>query len=331
MLKTAEGHYTLAGKLLLLLAVGLVAFLFGMVLLRLRNPIGYPPATGLIGALALTFLLTPVVLIVALALRNKALGGAGLVLLLVLGYWASADLRFGAGHGDRPDGAARIATANVYIGNPDPVSLINEILAEDPDIIMLQEMSPRIWALLKTLPQLEEFTFRNVNARDNPDGTVLLSRLPARETGNVPLGSNAATSAEINIDGTWVRVINLHISAPISDGLIARGKTQLRELRTAVDASATPVVIAGDFNATVQHARFQDLMGDNLQDAHQLAGRGFGATWRHHRLDGLPPILRIDHILLTEQLDAIHSWTGDTTGSDHEVLFADVVVVGADS
>lgn len=310
-------------------AAGLLGFLLAMVVLHIRNPIGFPLTTGLIGATALISLLPPVLVVLALALGHKRLGAIGLVLTLVFGYWASADIRLGPGRGEKPDEAIRVATTNIYLGNPDPAESLREILAADPDIILLQEVSPSIWATIEAMPELDSYTNRTVNPRDNPDGTAILSRLPVEAIDSETHGTVPITWADIHVGDESVRIINLHISAPLSTYLIERGDRQMREIRDLLDASDETFIIAGDFNATAQHERFDRLMSDDLGDAHQQGGRGFGATWGSGRLGPVPAFLRIDHVLTDKPLESIHSWTASLCGSDHSVLYADIIAVAS--
>lgn len=307
--------------------LGVGILLLGLLLigvLRLLNPTSSFIATGLIGITPLAFLGTPVVLCYGLAKKHRWLSVTGLVLLLIFGYWASADLRFGPGQGDKPIEAVRVATANLSMFNPDPAIAVVQLIQNEPDLILLQELTPEVWATIENLTELEAYPHRQVNPQGNPDGTAIVSRLPFSDQGTLRLGVTPVTWADITIDEQSVRVINVHMAAPVSQKLIDRGATQYAELAAVVEDSPLPVVIVGDLNSTVQHRRLQGLMDQGLSDAHQQAGRGFGATWGQPRLTLVPALLRIDHVLMPSEIEAVHSWTETLSGSDHRMLIVDL-------
>lgn len=290
--------------------------------LRLLNPASSFIATGLIGITPLAFLGTPVVLGYGLAKKLRWLSLPGLVLFLLFGFWASADFRFGPGQGEKPEGAIRVASANMLVLNPDPVLAATDLVSTDPDLILLQELTPGIWDQLEDLPGLEPYKFRQLNAQGNPDDTAILSRLPFSASGVLYLGVTPATWVELELEGQDVRFINSHMAAPFNSRSVTRATVEYSALAPMVQDSPLPLVIGGDFNSTAQHHRLQDLMGQGLADAHQQAGRGFGATWG---VAPLPAILRIDHVLMTEEIEAVHSWTEPLSGSDHRMLIVDLI------
>ncbi len=309
------------------LGIGLVLLgLFVVAVLRVANPTSSLIATGLIGVVPLAFLGTPFLLGYGLAKKLRWLSVTSLVLVMLFGYWASADLRFGAGQGDKPEQAIRLTTANLAISNPDPAQAVVELIAASPDLILLQELTPEAWSRIENLAELAEYPYRQVNAQGNPDGTAIVSRQPFLDEGTLHLGVTPATWVELTIGQQRVRLINVHMAAPLSPKLIERGGTQYMALATVVEGTSLPLVIIGDFNATVQHRRLQDLMDLDLADAHQQAGRWFGATWGQPRLALFPAMLRIDHVLMTEKIEAVHSWTEPLSGSDHRMLVVDLTV-----
>ncbi len=308
------------------LGIGLALFGLAVIaVLRVFNPTSSFIVTGLIGVIPLAFLGTPLVLGYGLAKKYRWLSVTGLVLLLLFGFWASADLRFGPGQGEKPEGAIRVATGNVSMYNSNPALAVVELTRSQPDLILLQELTPEAWGAIENLAELEKYPYRRANPQGNPDGTAIVSRLPFSDEGTLRLGVTPVTWADIAIGQQTVRIINVHMAAPVSQKLIDRGATQYTALAAEVLDSALPLLIVGDLNSTVQHRRLQDLMDQGLADAHQQAGRGFGATWGQPRLALFPAMLRIDHVLMSEEIEAVHSWTGTLSGSDHRMLIVDLI------
>ena len=86
-----------------------------------------------------------------------------------------------------------------------------------------------------------------------------------------------------------------------------------------------PLVMAGDFNATVDHAPMQALLDGPVRDAFVEAGTGFGATWPQI-LGPLLPVMRLDHVLVSASITVVDVQVQITPGSDHRRLAVELAV-----
>jgi endonuclease/exonuclease/phosphatase (EEP) superfamily protein YafD len=82
------------------------------------------------------------------------------------------------------------------------------------------------------------------------------------------------------------------------------------------------VVVAGDFNATVDHAQFRDLLDHGYADAAESSGAGYLPTYPTDRWYG--PLIGIDHVLF-RGMQADSADTYDLPGSDHRAVLARLV------
>ncbi len=80
-------------------------------------------------------------------------------------------------------------------------------------------------------------------------------------------------------------------------------------------------MVAGDFNATVDHAQFRALLTDGYHDAAEQCGAGYLASYPADRW--LPPLIAIDH-LLTKHATATSAATVALPGSDHRGILVGV-------
>ncbi len=82
--------------------------------------------------------------------------------------------------------------------------------------------------------------------------------------------------------------------------------------------------MAGDFNATTDHADFRHALGSNCRSVASLTGSGLVGTWPSDR----PAVTRtqIDHVLITWQLEPDRFTTYAIEGSDHRAVVATVAV-----
>jgi endonuclease/exonuclease/phosphatase family metal-dependent hydrolase len=88
-----------------------------------------------------------------------------------------------------------------------------------------------------------------------------------------------------------------------------------------------PLVMAGDFNATLDHAPMRSLLGLGLSDAARQSNAGWQPTWPggdnpDHELPLGVQVMAIDHVLVSRQLSAISTSTYSVFDSDHLALVA---------
>ena len=85
-----------------------------------------------------------------------------------------------------------------------------------------------------------------------------------------------------------------------------------------------PWILAGDFNATLDHAELREVIDRGYRDAADAKGDGLTFTWPVGRL--FPPPVTIDHVLADERLGISDYSVEDLPGSDHRAVFAALVV-----
>jgi endonuclease/exonuclease/phosphatase family metal-dependent hydrolase len=125
-------------------------------------------------------------------------------------------------------------------------------------------------------------------------------------------GLNAARKEGIDGIGQWQQNMLLRLQ---QTGMLAE---QLRQM-------SGPIILGGDLNAPETSAVVQTLINTGLRDAFAAAGRGYGYTHGHHLLRGLS-FLRIDHILVSQDIGVVDAHVGGTEASQHRPVIADLVV-----
>ncbi|MEQ4725768.1 endonuclease/exonuclease/phosphatase family protein [Nonomuraea sp. B19D2] len=92
-------------------------------------------------------------------------------------------------------------------------------------------------------------------------------------------------------------------------------------------AAGGPVlrVLAGDFNATLDHLPMRELLASGYRDAADVMGRGFTATWPQALGRTLrPPGVTIDHVLADSRMAVRDFRVLELRHTDHRPVFADV-------
>ena len=99
---------------------------------------------------------------------------------------------------------------------------------------------------------------------------------------------------------------------------------ELGRLARWADSLAGPVILAGDFNATDDHAQMRRFGELGYVDGAERAGAGYLATYPSDQWH--PPLVAIDHVLTRggPVVTAIESRTIHDT--DHRALLATVAV-----
>lgn len=227
----------------------------------------------------------------------------------------------------------RVGVANLHTGNPDWATLPRIMLDAEPDLLALQEHNGH-WSregpqrLGDRWPHFGPDLQHRSNA---PRYGVRLYHDSAFIEPPTPMAfglgddDGRVVRAVIEFGGRRVSVYSVHLPHDVlyrSHVRIAR--PQMRELLRAIELDPNPIVMMGDFNTTPRGPRMAAFRRAGLRDAWSMAGRGRGVTWR----SDLPLLdligLRIDHILLSEELVCTFIERTPEYGSDHVGLIAEI-------
>jgi endonuclease/exonuclease/phosphatase family metal-dependent hydrolase len=123
--------------------------------------------------------------------------------------------------------------------------------------------------------------------------------------------------------GAVVELTSVHTVPPATSPAAVRGWTRdLEALPRPTDDVLR--VLAGDFNATLDHAALRALLRAGYADAALRVGRGADWTWRPLRLRF--PRLTLDHVLVDPRITVAAVELVPIAGSDHLAVVADLLV-----
>jgi vancomycin resistance protein VanJ len=246
----------------------------------------------------------------------------------------------------------RVMTWNVKYGSHGklaPLALIYDIDWNMPDVILLQDAQNLMRGPLGDY-------FRKWNVRFYGQ-YVIASRLPLSEADVRWISSPGekwnCLRCRLQIGTGVITLYNVHFESP-REGLNEFRRLrkrpwylpeaiqkfeynvyvrlfQARAIREFIRRERGPVIVAGDLNSPDASQACATLREAGLHDAFAEGGRGYGYTYGHYLLQHVLPWLkvswmRIDHIMLSPQLQSQRSWTGTWVASDHRPVIADLVL-----
>jgi endonuclease/exonuclease/phosphatase (EEP) superfamily protein YafD len=112
-----------------------------------------------------------------------------------------------------------------------------------------------------------------------------------------------------------LRFVAYHAVAP-RRGDVPQWRSDLGRL-TRFCAGGTPAIVAGDFNATLDHSALRAVTA-GCSDAAAQRGQGLVPTWPTWMPDWLGP--QIDHVFATDPITAESFTVREITGSDHRAV-----------
>lgn len=300
-------------------AVGLLPDLLG---LDGRSPfaqlVSFRPA--LVAALAVL----AVVATVAAGVRRRGwtLAGGLLAVTLVAGMMV---LPRGVPTFDvpEPDGpptrTLKVLTFNTYEGEGDVEAVAALVRSTQPHLIALPEAGGRYRDRLA--PLLPDYRF--ASSQERGADVQAVTAAARTDMGDLTVQVDRSTPfPSVELSGGKLgdaRFVAFHSHAPIP-GDIPQWRSDLDTLgRWCADRQAGPVVVAGDFNATLDHSVFRDAM-TGCVDAAERTGEGLVGTWPSRVPSWLEP--QIDHVLVTGDITPEQVSVHDIPGSDHRAVFS---------
>ncbi len=236
-----------------------------------------------------------------------------------------------------------IMTFNMWAGSRTVATV--DVIRDNglPDIVALQETTPRLNQLIKQeLGALYPYQFYEYTLDGR--GISTLSRYPLQSVRIATIIDLNCRVFQVNIDQIHQFLLyNCHpqssnllnflgdgrpIAAQISETFRMR-RLLSQALADELAIRAEPTVVVGDFNSTDQSDAYALLRGQ-LQDAQLQAGWGFGHTFPAYRrrVRGLPifsRLVRIDMIRYTNDFVALTSQVSRSHGeSDHLPVLATI-------
>ena len=205
----------------------------------------------------------------------------------------------------------KISSVNLLSSNTQ-VDLVQDFIQEeDPDILILMEVTPE-WQERLT-PILNNYTYIKMLPRPDNFGIAMLSKQEMRcNTEYFDLNDKPSLIAEIFINNKPLTIVATHPVPPVNQFTFLNRNQQLKNILKSQPRFSKNLVIIGDLNTSSFSNHFRKLTNGNLKDSRD--GFGILPTWP---ADFKFLQTTLDHCLVSEHLQILERTTGKNTGSDH--------------
>ncbi|WP_413758122.1 endonuclease/exonuclease/phosphatase family protein [Streptomyces sp. MMBL 11-3] len=242
--------------------------------------------------------------------------------------------------GGLPVAEVRVLTANVEFGGATD-GLVEAVTKQRPDLVFVQECerscAERLEQAFGKRPENEDgkdgkggeqdrkvvYPYRQAVEGTGSEGSVILSRHPLEAAKGIP-ATMGMPGAVADVDGYGIRLQLAHPMPPLPSHL----GTWRRELSALRDYAAAnvdrPAIVAGDFNATQDHAAFRRILDTGFMDGARLTGDTRTPTWPSLTAPALGA--QIDHVLVSRGFTAHRTRFLDLDGTDHRALVVDLTL-----
>lgn len=314
----------------LTIALSVVALVYAlMALWRLLGSGMFGLDGGSLGAAVLA--LTPhvaaggVVLAAVIALaRRWAPALVVLVLAAALGLLVVPRI-FGGAAPNAAGRVVRVLSVNMYFSSADAKSVVKLVNRNSVDVLVLQEVDAKAWKALRKAGLADRLRYSVAKPAADGAGSAIASRFKLSKLNLVKGTTYQQVSAEARGPlGNGFQIVSVHSMAPTTDS-----DAWVRDMQALPGAyRKQPIrILAGDFNATLDHTQFRKLVGKGYADAADETGSALTGTWPVH--DDAPS-MPIDHVVVDSRVAVRAFDLFDVPGSDHKAVLTRVQLPSSD-
>lgn len=254
-------------------------------------------------------------------LRWPALTAGVAVLGLAVQAFSLAPLFTAAGRSARPN--LTVMTSNLEFGGGEADVVVRAASSGRVDVLVLEEVTPSALSMFLRAGLAELLPYRQGSPSTSASGTMVFARYRLGSPLPLALG-NGGLDVEVLAPRPF-RLLAVHTSAPVGSSASWLRDLGALRVRAALALRQGPAVLAGDFNATLDHAELRSVLGAGVRDAAEEAGSRWQPTWPSRYTQGwLRPLIAIDHVLVSHDYLVTSTRTVSVPGTDHLALVAEL-------
>jgi endonuclease/exonuclease/phosphatase family metal-dependent hydrolase len=259
------------------------------------------------------------------------------------GQETSTGQGMGQGTGRRPSAELKVMSLNAWKGQADAAEVVRLVREYGVGLLAVQELSPALESRLDAEGLGALLPHRISRSRDGAGGGAVYSSRPIVPLDSVDGSAFHMPTVQLELDAggrpALLAVTNVHTKAPVW-GRAGQWRSELAALGRLA-ARPGNLLLLGDFNATLDHAEFRQLLegsagagtggtgrGGPLVDAGAAALARLVPTWP---MDGPPlPGVVIDHIVTGPRVGSRGYSVLPVAGTDHAAVLATLSVPAED-
>lgn len=229
--------------------------------------------------------------------------------------------------GGETAGRLTLLSANVS-GSADVSALAGLVHSRQPEVIVLAEAGASYRQRLQQA--LAGESYQGTSERSSASTVTAMSVLVSADLGQVSIGMARAGTTypvlTVTAGGLGARVVAYHSAAPLPFASAGWRRDLARLARWCGDTpgnAASPTIVAGDFNATLDHSAFKSAIPE-CTDAASALGKGLHGTWPSQLPSWLTP--QIDHVLTTPRVEPTRISYERLPETDHRAVVARINV-----
>jgi endonuclease/exonuclease/phosphatase (EEP) superfamily protein YafD len=223
-----------------------------------------------------------------------------------------------------------IMSYNLMFVNKKPLTSVKVILDADPDILLIQELTPDLAKLLQAKIG-KKYPYQEAVAMIGTHGTAVYSKYPLD---NIKMFNNysnrpIAQLMAVQVGAKRILLSNVHFASPgvavehakgffnMYDKIYKERVKQIKELDAVFEKNAPKYdlcLMAGDFNTLTFEPIF-GYLNKRWVNLHTESGSFWDLNFP--RSNRMPPLVRIDHFLAKGKCRAIDSKVLQGGASDH--------------
>jgi endonuclease/exonuclease/phosphatase (EEP) superfamily protein YafD len=219
----------------------------------------------------------------------------------------------------------RVLTVNLLNGRAAGGQLVELVRSTGADVLFVQELTE------DAVSRLKQAGLSDLLPHEVTDiigyryrGSGIYARYPLQP--GLTIGPSYASQPTARLDLPWGRSVQLvcvHPHPPMPPWHAPAAPRWRFELAALPPPGDLPVILAGDYNATLDHAEFRRLLRLGHVDAASQVGNGLVPTWGPEP-NGRPTLLPFDHVLIDPRCAVLATSTHQLPCSDHRALYAEL-------
>lgn len=216
----------------------------------------------------------------------------------------------------------KIFHSNVLTSNTQYSALVNQVLDENPDVVLLQEVDD-LW--IKNLDVIRgRYKYKVEVPQDNNFGMALYSKIAIAHHQIEDWGNVGVPSIEARLlrDDKPFYILATHPVPPVSELNYKSRNAQIKRVSDRIKVLNTAKVLIGDLNVTAWSNDYKSLEA-NTGLTNVRNGFGIIPTWP---TGAFPMMIPIDHCLVSKHFNVVDVRSGKNIGSDHLPLIVELTL-----